>query len=49
MDEQQEREIARGLREGEAGAWRALYDAFAERVWKAVARLMGADLSLIHI
>jgi RNA polymerase sigma-70 factor (ECF subfamily) len=43
MDEQQEREIARGLREGEADAWRALYDAYAERVWRTVARLMGAD------
>lgn len=43
MDEQQEREVARGLRQGEADAWRALYDAYAERVWRAVARLMGAD------
>ena len=43
MDEQQEREIARGLREGEADAWRALYDAYVERVWRAVARLMGSD------
>ncbi len=41
MDEQQEREVARGLRAGEGGAWRALYDAFAGRVWVAVARLMG--------
>src|SRR6185437_12447852 len=43
MDEQQERDIARGLRAGEADAWRALYDAHAERVWRAVARLMGAQ------
>jgi RNA polymerase sigma-70 factor (ECF subfamily) len=43
MDEQQEREVARGLRAGEVGAWGALYDAYAERVWKAVARLMGAN------
>jgi RNA polymerase sigma-70 factor (ECF subfamily) len=43
MDEQQEREVARGLRAGDADAWRALYDAYAERVWRAVARLMGAD------
>ncbi|HEY7312596.1 MAG TPA: sigma-70 family RNA polymerase sigma factor, partial [Gemmataceae bacterium] len=33
--------VARGLREGDAEAWRALYDAYAERVWGAVARLMG--------
>jgi len=43
MDEQHEREIARGLREGEADAWRALYDAYAERVWRVVAHLMGAN------
>jgi RNA polymerase sigma-70 factor, ECF subfamily len=43
MDEQQEREVARGLRAGEAGAWRALYDAHAERVWRSVARLLGPD------
>src|SRR6266851_1791634 len=41
MDEQQERDVVRGLREGRADAWRALYDAFAERVWRGVARLLG--------
>jgi RNA polymerase sigma-70 factor, ECF subfamily len=41
MDEQQERDVVRGLREGKADAWRALYDAFAERVWRGVARLLG--------
>src|SRR5262245_55063136 len=41
MDDQQERELARGLREGRADAWRALYDAFAEPVWRCVARLLG--------
>ena len=41
MDEQQEREVARGLAAGHPDAWRALYDAHAERVWRAVARLMG--------
>ena len=43
MDEVQEREVARGLREGEADAWRTLYDAYAQRVWRMVARLMGPD------
>jgi RNA polymerase sigma-70 factor (ECF subfamily) len=43
MDEQQEREVARGLRAGEAGAWRALYDAYAVRVWRTVARLLGPE------
>jgi RNA polymerase sigma-70 factor (ECF subfamily) len=41
MDDQQEREVARGLSAGDAGAWKALYDAYAVRVWRAVARLMG--------
>jgi RNA polymerase sigma-70 factor (ECF subfamily) len=40
MDEQQERAIARGLRDGDADAWRALYEAYSERVWRCVARLM---------
>ena len=41
MDEHQAREVARGLREGRPDAWRALYDAFAARVWSGVARLLG--------
>jgi RNA polymerase sigma-70 factor (ECF subfamily) len=43
MEEQQEREVARGLRLGNPDAWRALYDAYAERVWRSVARLMGPE------
>lgn len=43
MDEHLAREVARGLREGRPDAWRALYDAFAERVWGLVARLVGPD------
>ena len=42
MDDQQERQVAQGLRQGKPDAWRALYEAFAERVWRSVARLMGA-------
>jgi RNA polymerase sigma-70 factor (ECF subfamily) len=41
MSDQHEAEIARGLRAGQAEAWRALYDANAERVWRLAARLMG--------
>jgi RNA polymerase sigma-70 factor (ECF subfamily) len=41
MDEPQEREVALGLCEGKTEAWRTLYDAYAERVWRAVARLLG--------
>lgn len=36
-----EHQIARGLREGSADAWRAFYDAFAERLWLWVARQVG--------
>ena len=41
LDEQQELLIARGLREGKNSAWQWLYDAYAERVWRGVARLLG--------
>jgi RNA polymerase sigma-70 factor (ECF subfamily) len=43
MDDQQEHAVAQGLREGKADAWRALYEAYAERVWRSVARLMGPE------
>jgi RNA polymerase sigma-70 factor (ECF subfamily) len=45
MDEQREREIVRGLLDGQADAWRACYDAFSETVWRAVARAMGGHAS----
>src|SRR5947209_6076859 len=47
LDEQQERVIAQGLREGKTDAWQALYDAYAERVWRAIARLLGPRSSEI--
>ena len=43
MDDQQERDVALGLRQGRVEAWRALYEAYAEQVWRAVARLLGPD------
>jgi RNA polymerase sigma-70 factor (ECF subfamily) len=43
MDDRTERDVALGLRQGKVEAWRALYEAYAERVWRAVARLLGAD------
>jgi RNA polymerase sigma-70 factor (ECF subfamily) len=43
MDEQQERIVLQGLRTGQTEAWQALYDAYAERVWRSVARLLGAS------
>jgi RNA polymerase sigma-70 factor (ECF subfamily) len=41
MDEHQERVIAQGLRAGRPEAWQALYEAYAARVWRCVARLLG--------
>jgi len=41
MDEQQERVVVQGLREGKAEAWQALYEAYAGQVWRAVARRLG--------
>jgi RNA polymerase sigma-70 factor (ECF subfamily) len=43
MDDDQARDVARGLRDGNPDAWRALYDAFAERVWRGVARALGPN------
>jgi RNA polymerase sigma-70 factor (ECF subfamily) len=40
MDDASDQAIARGLRDGKADAWGALYDAYAEPVWRSVARLM---------
>ena len=45
LDELQERRIAQGLGDGKVEAWQALYDAFAERVWRGVARLLGSERS----
>jgi RNA polymerase sigma-70 factor (ECF subfamily) len=43
MDKQRDCEIARGLRDGSAEAWTALYQAHYDSVWRAVARLLGPD------
>lgn len=40
MDHYQESDIVNGLRNGDAEAWRALYDRHAEAVWSLVARRM---------
>lgn len=41
MDEQRERDVVRGLLDGQADAWRACYDEYAELVWRTVSRAMG--------
>ncbi len=43
MDQQQERDVAYGLRHGKTEAWQALYDAYCRRVWCAIAQLLGPD------
>jgi RNA polymerase sigma-70 factor (ECF subfamily) len=43
MDEQEERAIALGLCAGKTEAWQALYEAYAERVWRSIARLFGPN------
>jgi RNA polymerase sigma-70 factor (ECF subfamily) len=40
-EDQQERRIAQGLREGKTEAWQTLHDIYAEQVWRGVARLLG--------
>ena len=41
MDDRQQREVGRGLRDGSVEAWGALYDAYCRPVWRSVARRMG--------
>jgi len=42
MDKPEDR-IAEGLRHGSQDAWSSLYDLYAERVWRAAARLLGGN------
>ena len=43
MDDQQQREVAEGLRDGRPEAWRALYAEFSQPLWRHVARRLGSD------
>jgi len=47
MDRQTETEIAEGLRHGDRDAWLTLYDLYAQKVWRDVARLMGSDAASV--
>jgi RNA polymerase sigma-70 factor (ECF subfamily) len=42
-----EREIAKGLQKGNRQAWLRLYEAYAEPVWKNIARLMGDNSAAV--
>jgi RNA polymerase sigma-70 factor (ECF subfamily) len=47
MDKNKEREIAKGLQEGNRQAWLQLYEAYAEPVWRNVSRLVGCDSATV--
>ena len=47
LDKNTERQIAKGLHEGNRQAWLRLYEAYAETVWKNIARLMGDDSAAV--
>jgi RNA polymerase sigma-70 factor (ECF subfamily) len=47
LDKNIERQIAKGLQEGNRRAWLRLYEAYAEPVWKNIARLMGDKSSAV--
>jgi RNA polymerase sigma-70 factor (ECF subfamily) len=49
LDKNTEREIAKGLRQGERQAWLQLYEAYAEAVWTNIARLMGEGSAVADI
>ena len=47
MDKNTEQEIAKALQEGCREAWRQVYEAYAESVWRNVARLIGGDSATV--
>jgi RNA polymerase sigma-70 factor (ECF subfamily) len=47
MGKSTEREIAKGLQEGDRQAWLQLYEAYAKPVWKNIARLMPGDATAV--
>ena len=47
MDKNTEREIAKGLRQGNRQAWLQMYEAYAEPVWRNISRLVGYDSAII--
>lgn len=47
MDKNTEQEVAKGLQQGSQQAWRRLYEACAEDVWRNVSRLVGYDSATV--
>lgn len=48
MDKNIEREMAKGLQQGDCRAWSQLYEAYAESVWRNVSRLVGCDSAVVE-
>ncbi len=49
LAEQQEQRLAQGLRDGRTDAWQAFYDAYAERLWRGAARLLGPQADVADV
>ncbi|TKJ38079.1 MAG: RNA polymerase subunit sigma-24 [Planctomycetes bacterium B3_Pla] len=47
MDKNTEQEIVKGLQQGKRQAWLQLYEAYAEQVWRNIARLVGYDSAVV--
>jgi len=47
MDKNTEREIAKGLKQGDRRAWLRLYELYAEHVWRNISRLVGNDSAIV--
>ncbi len=47
MDKNTERDIARGLQQGDRQAWLQLYEAYAEPVLRNISRLVGGDAATV--
>jgi RNA polymerase sigma-70 factor, ECF subfamily len=47
MSDDQDNQIAAGLREGSSDAWDALYDAYFDRVWNLAGRMIGPDAQTV--
>jgi RNA polymerase sigma-70 factor (ECF subfamily) len=47
MNKNIEREIAKGLQQGDHQAWLRLYEAYSEPVWRNISRLVGNDSTAV--
>lgn len=47
MQSKNDEQIVRGLRRGRQESWLAVHDAYAEQLWREIARLMPGDASAV--